>query len=80
MHKRNLEFPLNGIGVVYHGLCIYAHVPDISASCTEPARKPWGAGGALRVLTSTPKDITRNVPGLENTVLGTVPHDLQQPP
>ena len=34
VHMRNLGFPFNGICVVYHGLCIYAHVPEISASCT----------------------------------------------
>ena len=49
----------------------YAHVPEISVACTEPAGEPWGAGGSLRVMTATLKDITRDVPGLENTVLGT---------
>ena len=49
----------------------YAHVPEISVSCTEPAGEPWGAGGALRVMIATLEDITRMVPGLENTVLGT---------
>ena len=55
----------------------YAHVPEISTSCTEPAREPWGA--APMVMTATPKNITRNVPGPENAILGTVPHDLHRP-
>ena len=45
-----------------------AHVPEISRSCQEPC-----AGGATKVMTTTPKDITGIVPGLENAVLGTVP-------
>ena len=57
----------------------YTHVPEISAYCTDPAREPWGAGGAPRVMTVTPKDIMRNVPGPKNAVLGTLPYDLQLP-
>ena len=45
MHTREiLDSPSTGSALFTMGYA-YAHVPEISASCTEPAREPWGAGG-----------------------------------
>ena len=76
VHKRDLEFPFNGI---YQRCLPWAMRMHTSCRRFQPstARELWGAGGGPSVMTATPKDITRSVPGLENAVLGTVPHDLQ---
>ena len=70
LHKRDLEVPFRSALFTLAYAC--ARVPEISRSCTELGQEPC-AGGATKVMTTTPKDITRIIPGLENAVLGTVP-------